>query len=324
LEKPTDEPSFSDNCDDALTVEYTRTQDGTDCGAEIVRTWTATDNCGNETIVSQIVTVLDTEAPTLISQTPDAILDCSDDIPELNYTFVDNCDDTLTVTSNVQINDLDCGYEVVKTCTATDDCGNSVSGSTVFTFLDTTAPSNAQSPVDGVIECTDSVPAFDPEWSDNCSEFEAFSNSTSTADDCTEMIVESYWAIDICGNTTDTLTRTITIIDTTAPVITAAADATLECGDEIPAEEYTATDNCDEALDIAITSDTTLECGNTYTIVRTYTATDNCGNTASDTQTITVEDTTAPSLTIAEDATVECGEDFDLAGAVASDICDGN
>ena len=56
-------------------------------------------------------------------------------------------------------------------------------------------------------------------------------------------------------------------------------------------------------------------------MTRTFTATDDAGNSSSATQTITVEDTTAPELTIPADFTAECDEELVLDNASATDNC---
>ncbi|MCH4554233.1 hypothetical protein, partial [Aestuariibaculum lutulentum] len=70
----------------------------------------------------------------------------------------------------------------------------------------------------------------------------------------------------------------------------------------------TATDTCGDVT-ITATDDVVTACGNTKVITRTWTATDECGNPTSATQTITVQDTTPPVLTIPADVTIECTED---------------
>ena len=55
--------------------------------------------------------------------------------------------------------------------------------------------------------------------------------------------------------------------------------------------------------------------------MRTFTATDDAGNATTLVQTITVEDTTAPELTIPESYTVECSDELVLEDALAVDNC---
>ena len=55
-----------------------------------------------------------------------------------------------------------------------------------------------------------------------------------------------------------------------------------------------------------------------YTITRAFTATDECGNQTSATQTITVQDTTAPEFTsVPADYTVECSDEMPMDDAMA-------
>ena len=72
-------------------------------------------------------------------------------------------------------------------------------------------------------------------------------------------------------------------------------------------DDATASDNCGDDLRRLLATAQ----GN-YTIVRTFTATDDAGNSAFATQTITVQDTTAPELTIPADYTAECTDLIDV------------
>jgi hypothetical protein len=75
-----------------------------------------------------------------------------------------------------------------------------------------------------------------------------------------------------------------------------------------------ATDSCDESPIISFTDSIQGECGNTKTTTRTWTATDESGNTSSGDQYITLEDTTAPTITCPAD--ISLGTDPDLCSAV--------
>jgi hypothetical protein len=124
-----------DNCG-AVTVECDEVSDLDDCGnGVIIRTCTATDECGNSTEIQYTITINDTTAPELVGTPEDLVLDCSDDVPAAaDVTAVDNCEDNLMVEySEVLIGDLpvegssaDCvastpeTYEDGETCAGTE------------------------------------------------------------------------------------------------------------------------------------------------------------------------------------------------------------
>ena len=65
----------------------------------------------------------------------------------------------------------------------------------------------------------------------------------------------------------------------------------------MPMDDATAADNCGEVT-MEVTSEIVAgDAAGDYVIVRTFTATDDAGNSSSTTQTITVQDTTAPEFT---------------------------
>src|SRR5205807_1693757 len=70
----------------------------------------------------------------------------------------------------------------------------------------------------------------------------------------------------------------------------------------------TAQDGCGSVA-VSYSDVASNSCGGTKVISRTWTATDGCGNIASALQTITVRDTTPPSITAPQDLVLECPAD---------------
>ena len=129
----------------------------------------------------------------------------------------------------------------------------------------------------------------------------------------------TYTATDLDNNTA-TATRTVNVVDTTAPVITVTGDnpATVELGTTYTDAGATATD---ASGTITVVTTGTVDANTVGTYTLTYTATDASGNAATDTRTVNVVDTTAPVITVTGDnpATVELGTTYTDAGATATD-----
>ena len=320
------ELSASDNCSD-VSVDYLETREDGSCpdSYTLTRVWTATDDCGNATIHTQTIAVEDTTAPEFTSIPADYTSECSDDLILDDATASDNCGEvTIEVSSETIAGDCAGNYTVVRTFTATDDCGNSTSATQTITVQDTTAPEFTSIPADYTSECSDDLILDDATASDNCGEVTIEVSSETIAGDAAGnyTVVRTFTATDDCGNSTSA-TQTITVEDTTAPEFTSIpADYTSECSDDLILDDATASDNCGEVT-IDVSSETIAgDAAGNYTVVRTFTATDDAGNSTSATQTITVEDTTAPEFTsIPADYTSECSDDLILDDATASDNC---
>lgn len=114
----------------------------------------------------------------------------------------------------------------------------------------------------------------------------------------------TYTARDGAGNTAS-VTRTVTVTDTTPPVITLSGENPLileaAIHDSYTTPGATATDNTDGDISssIVITHDIDFNTPGDYTA--TYTVTDNSGNQSSATRTITISDTTKPVITLTGD-----------------------
>ena len=156
--------------------------------------------------------------------------------------------------------------------------------------------------------------------SDNCGEVTIEVSSETTAGDAAATTPSFARSLPPTMLETALATQTITVQDTTAPEFTfVPADYTVECSDEMPMDDASASDNCSEVT-IDVTSVTTAgNVAGNYTIVRTFTATDEAGNNSSAIQTITVQDNTAPEFTfVPADYTVECSDEMLMDDATAS------
>ena len=213
-------------------------------------------------------------------------------------------------------------FTIVRVYTASDNCGNQTSESQIVSVSDTTPPV-LTIPADYTAECSDAHPMDDASATDNCGEVTINLVETTIPGLCAGdyTITRAFTATDDCGNATSA-TQTITIIDTTAPVLTIPADYTAECSDAHPMDDASATDNCGEVTISVVETTTDGACAGDYSIARTWTATDDCGNATSATQTITIIDTTAPEFTsIPADYTAECSDDHPMDDASATDNC---
>ena len=178
-------------------------------------------------------------------------------------------------------------------------------------------------PADYTAECSDELVFAEASTVDNCGAVDLQEEENVMEGDCAGnyTITRTFTATDECGNSA-TATQTITVQDTTAPVLTIPADYTVECSDDITYDDASATDNCGMVEIAEVQEIIAGDCAGNYTISRAFTATDECGNMTSATQTITVQDTTAPEFTfVPVDYTVECSDDMPMEEATATDNC---
>ena len=293
-------PTATDNCDSAPTISFTATTNAGSCADSytIIRTWTATDACNNQSTASQVVTVVDTTAPLLTGVPADATNECDAVSAPATPTASDNCDGAPTIGFTATTNAGSCAdsYTIIRTWTATDDCGNQSTASQVVTVVDTTAPVLTGLPADATNECDAVSAPATPTATDNCDSaptisFAATTNAGSCADGY--MIIRTWTATDDCGNQS-VASQIVTVVDTTPPIVTCPPALVLtgavgSCEITVPTLSPTLSDNCDTGTLNLVQSPPAgaIVAGPTNLLV-VLTATDACGNSSACTSTITV------------------------------------
>lgn len=292
-------------------------------------TFTASDDFGNTSTRTGVVTVVDTTPPsitvpadiTVEGDTTGGAADTNVDIAAFlaAATGTDIVDPSVLITDDAPTV-LPVGDTLV-TFTATDDAGNATTGTATITVTDTTAPIIA-APATVTIEGDTVGGASNPGTA-----IDAFLASISASDivDATLTITNDAPAFFPLGDTTVTFntvddsgnpataSTVVTVVDTTDPIITPPLDSVVEgdttggalkTGAAISAilASATGTDIVDATLTISEDGPAVFPLGDT---VVTFTTTDQSGNTGTATATITVVDTTAPNLTPPGDTTIE-------------------
>ncbi|MFT6019864.1 MAG: hypothetical protein ACI9CQ_002667, partial [Saprospiraceae bacterium] len=313
-------PSASDACNThTITFEDTA-DDANTCSGSYTRTWTATDECGNASTAAQVLSYEDTEGP-VISGGSDLTAECdgTGNLPDIAAALANNagatasdvCGSGVTWTNNFDpaniVVDNDCTGGVITsidiTYTATDDCGNANDVTFRFDAIDTTPPVAPAAPADVNVQCASDVPApVDLTAADMCvGDITVSPSAVITPGNCDNQftMVRTWTFFDNCGNQSS-VSQTINVNDTTPPNVPAApADVNVQCASDVPAPvDLTANDNCDGDITVSPSAVITPgNCENQFTFVYTWTFVDGCGNQSSVSQTIQVDDTTAPEFT---------------------------
>ncbi len=325
---PVIQPTAADNCagPSAITFSYVDvTINNNPCNTVIERRWTAVDECDNDAMFTQVITLVDTTAPVITGE-------LQIERPCNNYSGVyvlatDNCNN-ITWSSWDEPVSGSCGGNVIRHYTATDACGNaSAEFVQIINLTDNVAPT--ANPISNVtVQCNQTVPTYNPNWNDNCDdELETtFVQSETTGDECSSTYTQTWTATDNCGNTT-TRTRTVTIVDTTEPVFAnVPSNVTYDCDNvgDLTLSNPTATDNCDPEVTITlVVTETAGSCPAEMTYTFTWTAVDNCNNDRVVSRTISIVDNNGPEFVdnLQTSFQFECGSSYATTAPIAEDDC---
>jgi len=306
--------TITDNCDADVAVTATGGEITGDCTKTQVWTVFADSDCGPdaECLVSYTWTV-DTEAPTFANCPAEPIaLGCnpktlpnSDMAIAVVGTVLDNCDASVTVTASGGAITGTCTKSQTWTVSADADCGPDAECTVTYTWIEDNTPPvwDQELPsAEIILECGETLPDLYLTATDNCGgvTYTAISNITLGVCPIIEYGGRRITATDVCGNSIS-FAQGFKIEDTTPPVWnqTMPGDLLVECGN-VPSfpSGITATDKCDDNVEVYISEDDWVFdiCG--YEIIRTFTARDDCMNVTTHVQTITVKPAPAPELTI--------------------------
>ncbi|MBI5384505.1 MAG: HYR domain-containing protein [Verrucomicrobia bacterium] len=290
-------------------------------------TWTVTDTSGNTATAMQIVTVNDTEPPTIVAPA-DVIVNTdpgqNGSGAGLTPPVTSDNSGIASVTSDAPAT-FPFGTTVV-TWTVTDTSGNVSTITQTVTVRDAekpafTAPPQSPAPIQvaqGLCSAS-GVNLGTPEVRDNCGVASVVNDAPAVFPKGVTIVT---WTVTDTSGNTATATQTVTVVDSEKPTITAPAAITMnaDAGQSSASGVNLGTpataDNCGVAT-VANNAPATFPVGTTTV---TWTVTDTSGNSATATQTVTVKDNQPPTLTAPPAVVVNT----DLGKCEASNVALGN
>jgi len=306
------------------------------CGGIVLRNWSATDNCGNMADCVQTIQVADLTPPAITCPGP-ASVDCGQQ-NNLGLTgqatATDNCSGpvTPTYTDNPPTFSA-CSGTIQRTWTGADPGGNTATCVQQITVTDQSNPVFTLCPTaitvslgqQNDLNITGQATATDACMPSGVTP--VFTDNLSGMGVCGGTILRNWTATDNCDNSV-TCAQTITVVDSTPPIVTCPGAVSVNCGQQNNlglTGQATATDNCPGPMIPTYTDNPPTFSGCSGVIQRSWTATDPGGNTATCVQQVTVTDQTAPVFTFCPNAiSVSFGQQNNLnitGQATATDAC---
>ena len=272
---------------------------------ETLVTWTATDTSGNSASDTQMISVIDTTLPSMMVPNDIQVEASSIDatIVEFGSAQASDLVEIASITNDApQVFPLG---ETLVTWTATDVSGNSASDTQMISVIDTTLPS-MMVPNDIQVEASSidaTIVEFGSAQASDLVEIASITNDAPQVFPLGETII-TWTATDVSGNSASD-TQMISVIDTTLPSMMVPNDIQVEASSiDATIVEFGSAQASDLVEIASITNDAPQVFPLGETLV-TWTATDTSGNSASDTQMISVIDTTLPSMMVPNDIQVE-------------------
>ncbi|HAA13999.1 MAG TPA: hypothetical protein DCE41_20840 [Cytophagales bacterium] len=293
--------------DNIGVVSTTISKSNFDCGdiGDNNVTLTVTDAAGNTGTAIAVVTVLDTLPPTVGGRNLTIYLDASGNAETItisdanNGTSTDNCGITLEGFTQDTFDCNDLGANEVGFF-GYDPSGNYDTAFITVTVLDTISPSVTPVDVtvylDGSGSTTVSSTDLYTGYSDNCASGSLVASDTTF--DCSNVGANVITFTDSNGNSISE-TATVTVIDSVAPTamaqdITVYLDGSGSASVSYADVDNGSSDNC-SSLSYFL-SDSLFGCSDTGANLITLTVSDGSGNQSSANATITVVDSTSPTL----------------------------
>ena len=320
-------PAVVDACGNPIVPVMTENADPV-CVGDKVYTFTYTDCAGNASVWTYTFSINDNIDPTANALAPQTGTPPAWNINDVTGE-ADNCTANPTVAWVSDVSDGgNCPEIITRTYSVTDDCGNQILLTQIFTVGDAILPT-ASNPADINVECAALVPlpntnVVTDEADNGATPVVIFEDDTPGGGVCPDTIIRRYRVTDDCGNFIF-VSQFIIIEPITNPVIPVAGSSTVDCPADAnvqPAGPGVITDICGNTLTPVITAPAAVACEGD--MIWTFTYTDCAGNSVDWLYTYTVDMPTFAIATPSGASTVDCPADGMVQPAdagVVTDLC---